>query len=109
MPSALEYIAGANPDKNLTSNELTRRNITLFFVRANHTDLISVKARKNLVGNIGLGCDEERNNIMADQAKRSSVKISRRSVLLHGAMRDGAATILVANANYAKANPLKPR
>lgn len=44
---------------------------------------------------------------MADQAERSSTKISRRSVLLQGAAcATGAATVLVANANYAKANPL---
>ena len=44
---------------------------------------------------------------MDDQAKRMSVKISRRSALLHGAAcATGVATILVASANYAKANPL---
>ena len=44
---------------------------------------------------------------MASQPESSSAKVSRRSVLLHGvACATGVATILVANANYAKANPL---
>lgn len=44
---------------------------------------------------------------MADQAEHSSTKISRRSVLLHGAAcATGVATILAASANDAKANPL---
>ena len=44
---------------------------------------------------------------MANQPEHSSAKVSRRSVLLHGAAyTTGVATILVANANYAKANPL---
>ena len=44
---------------------------------------------------------------MANQPEHSSAKVSRRSVLLHGAACvTGVATILVANANSAKANPL---
>ena len=44
---------------------------------------------------------------MADQTGRSSSKVSRRSVLLQGALcAAGAATILAASANSAKANPL---
>ena len=53
-------------------------------------------------GRIGI---ERKNNVMANQPEQS--KVSRRSVLLHGAAcATGVATILVANANYAKANPL---
>ena len=44
---------------------------------------------------------------MANQSEHSSGKVSRRSVLLHGAACvTGVATILVANANSANANPL---
>jgi hypothetical protein len=44
---------------------------------------------------------------MAEQAERSSAEKSRRSVLLQGAVwAAGAATILAASANDAKANPL---
>jgi len=44
---------------------------------------------------------------MADQGKHSLMKVSRRSVLLHGAVcAAGAATILAATENYAAANPL---
>jgi hypothetical protein len=44
---------------------------------------------------------------MANQSDDSSEKVSRRSLLLHGAAcATGVATILVANANSAKANPL---
>jgi len=44
---------------------------------------------------------------MANQFDDSTSKISRRSVLLHGAAcATGVATILVASAEYAKANPL---
>ena len=44
---------------------------------------------------------------MADQPEHSFAKVSRRSLLLQGATcATGVATILVANANSAKANPL---
>ena len=44
---------------------------------------------------------------MASQPECSSTNVSRRSVLLHGAAcATGVATMLVTNANYAKANPL---
>ena len=44
---------------------------------------------------------------MVNQVEHSSAKVSRRSVLLHGAACvTGVATILVTNADYAKANPL---
>jgi hypothetical protein len=44
---------------------------------------------------------------MANQPEHSSAKVSRRSVLLHGAACvTGVATILVANADSANANPL---
>ena len=44
---------------------------------------------------------------MANQPEHSLAKVSRRSVLLHGAAcATGVATILVAHANHAKANPL---
>jgi hypothetical protein len=44
---------------------------------------------------------------MADQLEHSSAKISRRSVLIHGAAcATGVATILIASANSAKANLL---
>jgi hypothetical protein len=44
---------------------------------------------------------------MANKPEHSSAKISRRSVLLHGAAcATGVATILVVNANSANANPL---
>jgi hypothetical protein len=44
---------------------------------------------------------------MADQGKNSLMKVSRRSVLLHGAVcAAGVATILAATENYATANPL---
>jgi High potential iron-sulfur protein len=45
--------------------------------------------------------------MMTNQPERPSAKLSRRSVLLYGAAGvTGVATILVANANSAKANPL---
>jgi len=70
--------------------------------------LIFVKASKSAADQIMVwGYHERRNYVMADQPKYSSAKISRRSVLLHGAAcATGVATILVADANYAKANPL---
>ena len=44
---------------------------------------------------------------MASQRACTSAKLSRRSVLLHGAAcATGVATVLVTNANYAEANPL---
>jgi hypothetical protein len=45
--------------------------------------------------------------MMASHSEVSSTKVSRRSLLLHGAACvTGVATILVASANIAKANPL---
>jgi hypothetical protein len=44
---------------------------------------------------------------MANQWQRNSVKLSRRSILVQGALcATGVATILVANTKHAKANPL---
>ena len=44
---------------------------------------------------------------MVDQTRRSSNKISRRSVLLQGAACGaGGAMVLAASANFAKANPM---
>jgi hypothetical protein len=69
--------------------------------------LISVKAGPSLAVNISLRRDEKRNDAMADQGKHSLMKVSRRSVLLHGAVcAAGVATILAATENYATANPL---
>jgi len=45
--------------------------------------------------------------MMTNQPEHSSAKVSRRSVLLHGAAcATGVATLLVANVDSAKANPL---
>jgi hypothetical protein len=47
---------------------------------------------------------------MTSRPECSSTKLSRRSVLLQGALcAAGAATILAASANSAKANPLPPK
>jgi len=44
---------------------------------------------------------------MANQWQRNSVKLSRRSILVQGAVcATGVATILVANTKHAEANPL---
>jgi len=44
---------------------------------------------------------------MAGKQNDASANVSRRSMLLHGAAcATGVATILIANADYAKANPL---
>jgi|GEM_PF-579951 hypothetical protein len=78
------------------------------FIRANHDDLIFIKACKSPTGQIfAWGRHERRNDVMVNKPEHSPAKLSRRSVLLHGAACvTGAATILVANANSAKANPL---
>src|ERR1700686_4754831 len=53
------------------------------------------------------GSDHRRNVVMVYQLEHSSAKMSRCSVLLQGAAcAAGTATILAANANSAKANPL---
>src|ERR1039457_3627979 len=53
------------------------------------------------------GRHERRYDVMVNKPEHSPAKVSRRLVLLHGAACvTGAATILVANANSANANPL---
>jgi hypothetical protein len=52
-----------------------------------------------------VGRYERKSDLMTDQTEHSSRKVSRRSVLLQGAAcAAGAATILAASANSAKAN-----
>lgn len=54
-----------------------------------------------------MGHKKRKSDVMANQSDHSSEKVSRRSLLLRGAAcATGVATILVANANSAKANPL---
>jgi hypothetical protein len=70
--------------------------------------LISVKVRDAAVkkNEIAWGATKVR-TIMVNRQKSSSAKISRRSMLLHGAAcATGIATVVVANAQSAKANPL---
>lgn len=56
---------------------------------------------------LGIGASIRGDVVMADQTGRSSSKLSRRSVLLQGAAcAAGAATVLAASANSAKANPM---
>jgi hypothetical protein len=53
------------------------------------------------------GAMKEKDKIMVSRQDLSSTKVSRRSILLHGAAcAGGIATVLVVNANCAKANPL---
>jgi hypothetical protein len=50
---------------------------------------------------------KRKNDVMASHSETFSTTVSRRSLLLRGAAcATGVATILVANANVAKANPL---
>jgi hypothetical protein len=98
-----------NPDKSLTSDEEFQEENAII-VHAKHIDLISVKACSSLgEQNFSRGAlrVKEECNVMTSQPDCSPAKLSRRSVLLHGAAcATGVATVLVASANYAKANQL---
>jgi hypothetical protein len=98
----------AKPDRILTNCDHRTKETANFFIHAKHINLISVNACKSLVRQFfHVGRYERKSDVMARQPEFSSAQISRRSVLLQGAAcAAGVATILVADANYAKANPL---